>query len=89
MTHAFHSDKWLGYAALACAALMLLQWRLAVGSESGRVIIALSLFVLGAYCAVRGMFIGRWPSRLCAVLAVLFWVWVLYVLAAALRAVRT
>jgi hypothetical protein len=89
MIHAFHSDKWLGYAALACAALMLLQSRLAVGSVSGRVIIALSLFVLGTYCAVRGMFIGRWPNRLCAALAVLFWVWMLYLLAAALRVVRT
>ena len=82
-------DKWLGNAALACCALMLLQWRLGVGSETGRVIIALSLFVLGTYCAVRGMFMGRWPSRLCAGVAVLYWAWVLYSLAAALRVVRT
>jgi hypothetical protein len=89
MTHAFRNDKWLGYAALACSALMLLQWRLGVGSESCRVVIALSLFVVGAYCAVRGMFIGRWPSRLCAGLAVLFWAWALYSLAEVFHHIRT
>jgi hypothetical protein len=88
MTHVFHSDKWLGYAALACSALMLLQWRFWGGSETGRVIIIVCLFVFGAYCAVRGMFTGRWPSRLCAGLSTIFWVWLVYLLFAGLSHVR-
>ena len=85
MTHAFHSDKWLGYAALGCvAALAVLSRTVGFGSDAGRVVVGLCLFVLGAYSAVRGMFMGGWPSRVCAGLSVLLWVWVVFSIVAAL-----
>ena len=88
MIHAFHSDRWLGYAALVFVALAILLRELTFGPQSVRVVLGVCLLVFGSYSAVRGMFIGGRPCRICAALSSLFWAWVLYLIFMALQVQR-
>lgn len=78
MTHMFKSNRWLGYAALICAALMFLTSRFRLGSEPLHVLAVISLFMFGIYCSVRGLFSGPWFNRICAGLAMVYWGWIVY-----------
>ena len=88
MTRALENDGWLGYAALACAAIIVAASRFGMVSEPIRALVGISVIVFGVYCAVRGVFCGRLPSRLCAGLALLFWGYAASLLLAALSHAR-
>jgi len=78
MTHMFKSDRWLGYAALTCAALIFLATRFRPGPEPLYVLALISLLVFGICCGVRGLFSGTWLNRICAGLSVVYLTWRVY-----------
>ena len=88
MTHALNSDRWLGYATLICVVLTVVMPRCAFLPEDMRFALAASVAVLGLYCGLRGVLLGRWLSRACAGVSLVFWVWLLYSLMLAFRSVR-
>jgi hypothetical protein len=88
MAHAFNSDRWLGYAALVCVALVIAVPRSGFLSADLLFVLTASLAVLGLYCGLRGAFLGGWLSRVCAGLSMVFWIWVIYSLMQACRSVR-
>jgi hypothetical protein len=75
MTHTFKSTKWLGYAALTCAALLFFATRLRPGPEPLYILAIISLFVFGIYCGIRGLFSGTLFNRVCAGASVFFLIW--------------
>jgi len=81
-------DTWLGYAALFSVALIAVASRFSAGSEAVRAVIGISLTVFGVYCAVRGVFVGGIPARICAGLSLVFWCFIAYLLFAAITHAR-
>ncbi len=75
MTHMFKSNKYLGYTALSCAALIFLATRLRPGPEPLYILALICLLVVGIYCSVRGLFSGTWSNRICAGLSVVWLIW--------------
>jgi len=88
MIAALQNDKWLGYAALFAVALITIASRFSVGSEPVRAVVGISLMVFGVYCAIRGVFVGNIPSRICAGLSLVFWSFIAYLLFAAITHAR-
>jgi len=78
MIHMFKSDRWVGYAALTCAALVFLATRFYRGQEPLYILAFISLLVFGIYCGVRGLFSGTWLNRICAGLSMVYWSWIVY-----------
>jgi hypothetical protein len=92
MIHILKSDRWLGYAAFVCAIavtlLGLLDTQFSRGQSALVVIPIYCLSPLGAYLAIRGLFGGSVANRVCAGLALLFFVWLAYSLIIALNAAK-
>jgi hypothetical protein len=85
MIHILKSNRWTGYAALICAAVVTsLLWidAHAHGETLAAIMTVYCLAPLGAYFAVRGLFVGSLPSRICSGLALVFFGWMLYSLIA-------
>jgi hypothetical protein len=78
MTHTFKSGRWLGYAALTCAALLFCATRFRPGPEPLYLLALISLLVFGIYCGVRGLFSGAWLNRICAGVSVVYLIWMVY-----------
>jgi len=77
MLYITRNDEWLGYGALICAAsVALLSWL--IRQEFMAATFMICLEPLGLYLAVRGMFFGRWPGRVCAGVAFLILAWSVY-----------
>jgi hypothetical protein len=85
MTHIVKSDRWLGYGALICAVAVIFSFsnaKLPAG-QAGLlpVIICVCFGPLGFYFSLRGVFVGRWPNRVFAGLAlVYFGYWALWII---------
>jgi hypothetical protein len=92
MIHILKSDRWLGYAALVCAVVVtLLGWLDAYLSRGQSALVVIPIYCLsplGAYLAIRGLFGGSVSNRVCAGLALLFFVWIAYSLIMALNAAK-
>ena len=69
MAHFLQSEKWIGYAALCFAVLVILAFRFHFGTTLAGV----CLVPLGFYCGVRGLFVGPWYGRVCAGLSMVVW----------------
>ena len=84
MFHIVKSDRWIGYAALICAVVVFPADRIldSVDLEARGGLIPFFIFIilspLGLYFALRGVFVGHWPSRVCAGVALVFFVWLVY-----------
>ncbi len=78
MTHTLQSARWLGFAALTCAALLFFATRLRPGPEAWYLLAIISLLVTGIYCGVRGLFSGTWFNRICAAFSVVYLIWMVY-----------
>ena len=85
MVYITRNDGWLGYGALICAASVALVWWF-VRREFLAVTLMICLEPLGLYLAVRGIFFGRWLSRICAGLSFVVLGWSVYLFIAALTA---
>ena len=92
MTHIFKSNRWLGYAALVSAAaviaLCLVDSHFSRGQSLTVVSLIYCLSPLGAYFAIRGLFGGSVANRICAGLALLYFVWMIYSVVVALNAAK-
>ncbi len=78
MPHMFKSSRWLGYAALTCAALMFFATRFHLGPEPLYILALISLLVFGIYCGVRGLFSGTWLNRICAGISLVYLIWMVF-----------
>jgi uncharacterized membrane protein len=88
MVHIIKSDRWLGYAALVCAAIVILVPWLIQRESLAVVFVVYCLGPFGLFLALRGVFVGRWPSRICAGVALIFFGWLLYSFIAALMSAK-
>jgi prepilin signal peptidase PulO-like enzyme (type II secretory pathway) len=84
MFHIVKSDRWIGYAALICAVVVFPANRtldsVDPAAQGGLIPFFIWLFLtpLGLYFALRGVFVGHWPSRVCAGVALVFFIWLVY-----------
>jgi len=74
MKHMAHSDRWLGYAALITIAFLALLIKIDLSFLLGMSLFMFFLLGFAVYCAFRGMVIGGWKSRACAIFSFLFWI---------------
>ena len=74
MAHDFKSDRWAGYAALFCAAIATL-FPFIFNGTSFVIYLTYCIGPIGLYLAVRGVFIGPMPSRVCAGIAFFIIAW--------------
>jgi hypothetical protein len=88
MTHILKSDRWLGYAALAFAAVVILTPLIFRGDALIGFIDVYCLGPVGLYLSIRGSFVGRMPCRICAWLALGIFGWLLYSLVVTFSSVR-
>jgi hypothetical protein len=91
MKQILKSDKWIGYAALACAALVAITQKIVLVSGFVHVVHVMFIVcfgVFGLYCGVRGIFVGGRLSRICAGFSMLFWAWLIYTIIVVLMPVK-
>jgi hypothetical protein len=84
MTHIVKSERWLGYAALLCAAFVVIVPRFSIYSQPFFGAAVICVAVLGVYSGMRGFFVGSKLSRVCAALTWPYWAWIIFSLLVAL-----
>jgi hypothetical protein len=68
------SDGWTGYAALICASVLTLV-PLAIDfrrQDVAGLVFAICFGIFGLYFALRGLFLGSLPNRICAGVALVY-----------------
>jgi hypothetical protein len=88
MTHILKSDRWLGYAALVLAAVVILTPFIFRRDALVGFIDIYCLGPVGLYLSIRGLFVGHLPCRICAGLALVVFGWLLYSLIVTFSSVR-
>ena len=78
MVHELKSDRWLGYAALICATIVIAVVRFAPPSIVASNIVLISVGPCGLYLAIRSVLIGNMSNRICAGFALVFLGWLIY-----------